>query len=72
MRHKQPDPSDAKHCLDLRCQSKRGTRLHPDDITFCKRMFWEFPEWYAKTEARVFNMTVPFGSNVKREGEEQE
>ena len=62
-----PDSIDAARCIELRCQSKRGVRLHPDDQAFCERMFREFPDWYGKTEPRIFDLTVPFGSTARRD-----
>ena len=53
-------------CFDLRCQTKRGIRLHPDDGKFVEKMFNDFPEWYEPTQDDVFNATVPFGSTVKK------
>ena len=59
---KKPNPQDAARCVDLRCQSKRGIRLHPDDSRFCDKMYLEFEDWYRKTEKTVFEKTKPFGS----------
>lgn len=61
-----PSDSDAALCIEYRKQSKRGCRLHPDASAFCERMWREFPVWYAEQEDRVFNETVPFGSQVSR------
>ena len=61
---KVPDYADAEECIAYRKRSKRGEHLTPDESQFCQRMFRLFPEWYARTESRVFNETVPFGSNV--------
>ena len=61
-----PSDSDAELCIEYRKQSKRGVRLHPDASAFCERMWQEFPVWYADQEYRVFNETVPFGSQVSR------
>jgi len=57
-----PKDSDASRCIGLRKQSKRGIRLHSDDLAFCEQMFRAYPDWYINTEERVFNETVPFGS----------
>ena len=61
-----PSVSDAALCIEYRKQSKRGVRLHPDHSAFCERMWREFPVWYAEQEYRVFNETVPYGSQVRR------
>ena len=59
---KQPSPVDAERCIAIRCQSKRGIRLHPDDLEFCEKMWHEFEAWYGKTEKLIFEKTKPFGS----------
>ena len=61
-----PSDSDAELCIEYRKQSKRGVRLHPDHSAFCERMWREFPVWYEEQEYRVFNETVPFGSQASR------
>lgn len=65
---KQPPQEDAERCMAIRKRSKRGEYSNPDDYRYCEKMFAKYPEWYRKTEARVFNETVPFGSNVKYGG----
>jgi len=55
----------AEKCIAYRKRAKRGESLSPEESKFCQDMFRMFPEWYSKTEARVFNETVPFGSRVK-------
>ena len=57
-----PSHKDEQKCIRLRCDSKRGTRLHPEDSAFCQKMFKEHREWYSKTEKDIFNMTKPFGA----------
>ena len=57
----------AEKCIGYRKRAKRGDHLTLEESKFCQEMFRMFPEWYAETEKRVFNETVPFGSNVKRE-----
>jgi len=61
---KQPPTKDTERCLTLRCQSKRGVRLHPEDKVFVERMYSEYPEWYEATEKTVFVRTAPFGANI--------
>jgi len=48
--------------MKLRCDSKRGSRLHPEDLAFCEKMFNEFPEWYAFIEDEIWEKTKPFGA----------
>ena len=57
---KQPTPDDATRCFRLRCQSKNGIRLHPDDSKFCEEMFRKYPNWYRETEVQVFDATNPW------------
>lgn len=59
---KQPSPEDAARCMELRCQGKRGIRLHPDDQKFVECMFRNYEDWYAATQQEVFERTRPFGS----------
>lgn len=62
-----PSSEDAERCLDIRRKSRRGEYVSEKDRSWNRKMFNCFEEWYSKTEARVFNDTVPFGSNVKIE-----
>lgn len=64
---KEPNAEDATHCIELRKRSKRGERLSSEEGRFCARMLDQYPDWYSATEKRVFNETVPFGSNVRLE-----
>lgn len=61
----QPSIEDADRCLELRKQGKQGIRLHPDDQAFCEQMWRDYPKWYASTRWKVFNDTVPFGSDAQ-------
>ena len=67
IKNKTPDYSDAENCIAYRKRSKRGEHLTPNESQFCQRMFRLFPEWYAETEKRVFNETVPFGSTAHKD-----
>ena len=59
-------PSDlAEKVIGYRKRAKRGEHLTPEESQLCEQMFRQFPEWYKETEKRVFNETVPFGSNRK-------
>ena len=62
---KQPNVEDAAHCIELRKRSKRGGRLSSEEVGFCAHMLDRYPDWYSATEKRVFNETVPYGSNVR-------
>ena len=55
----------AEKCIGYRKRAKRGESLSPEESKFCREMLRMFPEWYRKTEAKVFNETVPFGSGAK-------
>ncbi len=67
---KEPTPDDAIRCLRIRKRTKRENDFSPDDMHFCEKMLIKYPEWYKKTEDEVFNDTVPFGSNVRKENGE--
>lgn len=68
-----PSSEEITHCIDIRKRGKRGEHLTKEETAFCTKIYKRFPDWYAKTEARVFNETVPFGSNAHRpESEEQD
>jgi len=66
---KEPSAADAERCLRLRKQSKQGVRLHPDDMDFLEKMWWEYRDWYGRMSSRVYLETKPFGSNGYGEGE---
>lgn len=55
----------AEKVIGYRKRAKRGEYLSPEESRLCRQMLKQFPEWYEETEKRVFNETVPFGSNVK-------
>lgn len=65
---KTPSEDESKRCLQIRKRSKRGEYVSPDDNRFCEKMYIKYPEWYEKTEDKVFNDTVPVGSNLRRIG----
>lgn len=58
-------PQDSENIIDLRKRSKRGERLSKEEHELCRVAWEKYPEWYKETEERVFNETVPFGSNVR-------
>jgi len=62
---KTPKLADAERCIEIRKASKSGRGLTGiEDREFCRKMFLKYGAWYAATEERVFNETVPFGSSV--------
>lgn len=48
-----PSQEDGERCIALRVRSKRGEHLGVYDQRFVDRMWHEYPEWYAVTEARI-------------------
>ena len=62
---KTPCHEEAERCIGYRKRAKRGYPLTAEECAVCRHMLETFPEWYEETEERVFNETVPFGSNVK-------
>lgn len=51
--------------FDVRCRSKRGERLTPEEQEFCRRAYEADPKRYAAMNADVFNETVPAGSTAR-------
>lgn len=49
----------------LRCRSKSGSHLSPEDLDLCKAARDEAPKRYSAMDADVFDAPVPFGSAVK-------
>ena len=47
--------------FSLRCRSKRGEYLMPEDLKFCEDMLKRFPEEYKRMDSEVFEATKPFG-----------
>ena len=45
--------------LKIRCASKQGHRLHPEDQKFCAMMFEKYPEEYRQMSDDVFRLTNP-------------
>lgn len=61
---KMPDYEQAEKCIAIRKRGKKSEHLSEEECRLCREMFQKFPEWYADTEERVFNETVPFGSHA--------
>jgi hypothetical protein len=65
MTTKVPSVEDAEKCIKFRKLSKQGVEIGKEGHAFCRTMFEHYRKWYSDTEERVFNETVPFGSNVR-------
>jgi len=61
---KMPTRTEGEKCIQLRKRSKRGGGLNQDEHKFCMMMMKKYLEWYSAIETRVFNETVPFGSET--------
>ena len=46
----------------LRCRSKRGEHLSPDDLQFLESCWKQWPGEYAALSERVREATLPFGA----------
>jgi len=66
---KKPEYRDAERCFEIRKRSKRGEHVTQEEHEFCQFMFKEYPDWYGTSERKVFEETLPFGSNAKWRGE---
>jgi hypothetical protein len=51
--------------LQLRCKSKRGERLTKSELQLVDRAKRAVEDRYGDMARDVFNLTVPFGSNVR-------
>lgn len=49
----------------LRCRSKRGESLSPEERKLIERAWKTDRKRYGSMDADVFNATVPFGSSVR-------
>jgi hypothetical protein len=58
-------PADRRRCLDLRCQSKRGSHLRTDDMKFLERMWKLYPKQYSNIDAEVLELTKPIRRGMK-------
>jgi len=59
---KEPTAQQAAVCLQIRKRAKRGGQLTATESALCRRMFQQFPDWYARTDSVVFEETKPFGA----------
>lgn len=59
---KQMTHAERERLFDLRCRSKRGEQISPEDFAFLERMWNEFPKEYSAIQSEVLDATKPFGS----------
>lgn len=66
-RKKKPPLTDREwaQVFTLRCRSKRGERLAPEEQALVERAFKEDRARYSKMDERIFSETLPFGSDAK-------
>lgn len=58
-------PEDTRRKLfDIRCRSKRGAHLAPEEIRFLSECFAKWPKQYEAMGRLVFEETAPFGSRL--------
>ncbi len=55
-------PGDYERLFQLRCRSKRGEYISPDDFAFLEMCWKKWPAQYSEMRDRVFEETKPFGS----------
>lgn len=63
--------ADWSKVFTVRCKSKRGTTLTKEEQALVERAFRSDPKRYRGMEARVFNETVPVGSNARMKEPEE-
>lgn len=64
---KVPTPDEIERCLEIRRKSKRGDSgflYNRDAVKFINYMLRQYPEWYDCTEKRIWNETLPAGSEA--------
>lgn len=61
-RRRELDAAEWSRVFELRCRSKRGEHLSPEDLALCKSAFISDPERYSTMTEQVFNATKPFGA----------
>lgn len=59
----EPPPEAANKVVDLRMRAKRGEWISPSDMRFLESISKDYPEWYDRTDAVIFERTKPFGSD---------
>ena len=63
-----PSYKDAERCFSLRCKSKSGGGLNPDEQEFCNKILKKYPEWYSSINDDVIEATLPFGAVRSKKG----
>lgn len=51
-----------ENLFDLRCRSKRGDHISPQELQFLRESYKKWPSAYRAIGATVFEETKPFGS----------
>jgi hypothetical protein len=51
-----------QRCFDLKCKSKRGEYIRPEDSEFLKDCFEKYSKEYSAMGKEVFEATKPFGA----------
>jgi len=59
------DAAEWSAVFRLRCRSKSGSQLSPEELDLCKAAMEEDPKRYSGMNSDVFDATVPFGSSAK-------
>ena len=61
-----PTEAEWREVFRLRCASKRGDVLSPDQRALCEHAYRVDPTRYSAMNNDVFNATVPFGSTARK------
>jgi hypothetical protein len=56
------EPIDWNKVFELRCRSKRGERLWPEEHNLIEKAYKANPKKYGAMEKAVFEATKPFGA----------
>ena len=59
---KKMSPEEKEKLFAIKCRSKRGEYISPEEHEFCTEMYRKYPDEYGEDDERVFNATRPFGS----------
>lgn len=54
--------AEKERLFDLRCRSKRGEYISPEDFKFLEHCWKTWPIEYSLLQGKVFEATKPFGS----------
>ncbi len=55
-------PDERKRLFEVRCKSKRGGQLTPQEVRFLDQCYRRYREQYRAMEQAVFDATKPFGA----------